>query len=145
MRRETESEDLPVTASEQKALIFVFDDNEAIRTLVRIHLQQAGYAVRAFEDAVEGGRAMLDTPPDLLICDINMPFLDGLEFLVAMKTDVRVARVPTIVLTSRTDEDTEMAAANAGAAAFLTKPLRRGDLIRSVEQVLSRRRVGSMP
>jgi len=130
---------------DRKALIFVFDDNEAIRTLVRIHLQQAGYAVRVFEDAVEGGRAMLETPPDLLICDVNMPYMDGLEFLGAMKTDARVARVPTIMLTSRTDEDTEMAAANAGAARFLTKPLRRDDLIQAVAQVLSRRSVGGMP
>ncbi|MBE0621760.1 MAG: DNA-binding response regulator, partial [Burkholderiales bacterium] len=49
--------------SDRKPLIFVFDDNEAIRTLVRIHLQQAGYEVRVFEDAVEGGRAMLESPP----------------------------------------------------------------------------------
>ncbi|MBK5104687.1 MAG: response regulator [Burkholderiales bacterium] len=136
--------DLPMTDSDPKALIFVFDDNEAIRTLVRIHLQQAGYEVRVFEDAVEGGQAMLESPPDLLICDVNMPYMDGLAFLGAMKTDPRVAKVPAIMLTSRTDEETEMAAANAGAARFLTKPLRRDDLLQAVQQVLSRSRIGGV-
>ena len=129
---------------ERKPLIFVFDDNEAIRTLIRLHLQQEGYEVRDFEDAVAGGQAMLETPPDLLISDINMPYMDGLEFLGAMKTDARVARVPTIMLTSRTDEETEMAAGNAGAARFLTKPLRRDDLLQAVAQVLSKSRVGGV-
>ncbi|MBE0625926.1 MAG: response regulator [Burkholderiales bacterium] len=133
-----------MTDSDRKALIFVFDDHEAIRTLVRIHLQQAGYEVRVFEDAVEGGQAMLESPPDLLVCDINMPYMDGLAFLAAMKTDPRVARVPTILLTSRTDEDSEMAAAEAGAARFLTKPLRRDDLLRAVQQVLSWSQLGGV-
>ena len=130
--------------NEKKATIFVFEDNEVIRNLIRIHLQQAGYAVRAFEDAVEGGKAMLESPPDLLISDINMPYMDGLEFLGAMKTDPRVARIPTILLTSRTDEETEMAAATVGAARFLTKPLRKDELLQAVEQVLSRARIGSL-
>jgi DNA-binding response OmpR family regulator len=143
-RRATEPEDFPMAEPDRKEIIFVFDDNDAMRTLVRLHLQQAGYEVRVFEDAVEGGRALLESPPDLLISDVNMPYMDGLEFLGAMKTDPRVARVPTIMLTSRTDEETEMAAANAGAARFLTKPLRRNDLIQAVEEVLSKKRVGGL-
>lgn len=131
-----------MTEPDRKAVIFVFDDNEAMRTLIRLHLERAGYVVRAFEDAVEGGKAMLEAPPDLLISDVNMPYMDGLAFLGAMKTDPRVARVPTILLTSRTDVETEMEAANAGAARFLTKPLRRDQLMQAVEQVLSKARVG---
>jgi len=134
-----------MTVTDHPAHIFVFEDNEVIRNLIRIHLQQAGYAVRAFEDAVEGGKAMLDAPPDLLISDINMPYMDGLEFLGAMKTDPRVARIPAILLTSRTDEETELEAANVGAARFLTKPLRKDDLLQAVEQVLSRARIGGLP
>jgi DNA-binding response OmpR family regulator len=129
---------------DRKPLIFVFDDNEAMRTLIQLHLQRAGYEVHVFEDAVEGGTAMLETPPDLLISDVNMPYMDGLEFLGAMKTEPRVARVPTIMLTSRTDAETEMAAANLGAVRFLTKPLRQDDLLQAVEQVLSKVRVGGL-
>ena len=126
-------------------LIFVFDDNEAIRSLIRIHLQQAGYAVRVFEDAVEGGRAMLESPPDLLIIEFDMPYINGIEFLDAMKSDPRVARVPSIMLTGKRDGDLDMAASNAGAASFLTKPLRRDDLLQAVERVLSGKLVGRLP
>ena len=133
-----------MTEPDRKARIYVFDDNEAIRTLVRIHLQQAGYEVQAFEDAVEGGKAMLESPPDLLICDVNMPFMDGLTFVGAMKSEPRVARVPIIMLTSRTDEETEIAAANAGVAHFLIKPLRRDELLQVVQQILSRTRIGGV-
>jgi DNA-binding response OmpR family regulator len=129
---------------DRKPLVFIFDDNEAIRRLVRLHLQQAGYEVRAFEDAIEGGQAMLETPPDLLIIDVNMPYMDGLEFLAAMKTDPTVARIPSIMLTSRTDEETEMAAANLGAARFLIKPLSCDDLLQAVQQVLSKSRIGGL-
>jgi len=108
-----------MTEPDRKALIYVFDDDEAIRSLIRIHLQHAGYEVRVFEDAVEGGKAMLESPPDLLISDVNMPYMDGLEFLAAMKSDPRVAR-------------------------FLNKPLRSDDLLQAVQQVLSRVRVGSL-
>ena len=133
-----------MTEADRKEVIFVFDDNADMRTLIRLHLERAGYEVRVFEDAVEGGRAMLESPPDLLISDYNMPYLDGLKFLGAMRTDPRVARVPAIMLTSSTDAHVEMRAADAGAALFLTKPLRRDDLIRAVERVLSKKRVGGL-
>jgi CheY-like chemotaxis protein len=80
----------------------------------------------------------------LLISDYDMPYLDGLKFLSAMRTDPRVARVPAIMLTSSTDAHVEMGAADAGAAFFLTKPLRRDDLIQAVERVLSRKRIGGV-
>jgi len=134
-----------VTEPERKPLIYVFDDNEAIRLLVRIHLQQAGYEVRVFEDAVEGGKALLESPPDLLICDYEMPYMNGLEFLTAMNADARVGRIPTIMLTGRRDPETEMAASNVGVACFLTKPLRGDDLIGIVEKVLSGKLVGRLP
>jgi len=133
-----------MTEADRKEVIFVFEDNAAMRTLIRLHLERAGYEVRVFEDAVEGGRAMLESPPDLLISDYDMPYMDGIEFLGAMKTDPRIARVPAIMLTSRTDAHIEMAAADAGAALFLTKPLRCDDLIQAVERVLSRKRVGGL-
>jgi DNA-binding response OmpR family regulator len=129
----------------RKALIYVFDDNDAIRMLLRIHLQQAGYEARAFEDAVEGGKALVEAPPDLLICDYEMPYMSGLDFIVAMKSDANLARVPTIMLTGRRDPDTEMAASNAGIACFLTKPVSRDDLLHAVEQVLSGKLVGRLP
>lgn len=130
---------------DKKAVVYVFDDNEVIRMLIDMHLRQAGFEVHAFEDAVEGGKALLDTPPDLLICDIDMPFMNGLEFLGTLNADSSVRKVPTIVLTARTDADTETAASIAGADCFLTKPVQRENLLRMVNDVLSRGRARHRP
>lgn len=128
--------------TDTRGIIFVFEDSEVMRMLISMHLEQAGYTVRAFEDAVEGGRAMLDSPPDLLICDVDMPFLNGLDLLGVMNSDARSAGVPTIMVTARTDTDSEMTAIRHGAARYMTKPLRREDLLRNVREVLAMKEAG---
>ena len=59
--------------------VLVIDDDEVFRHLVRIHLTNAGYKVETAEDAIEGGKALIERAPDLIICDINMPHLDGMQ------------------------------------------------------------------
>ena len=70
-----------------KLRILIIDDNASFRELLRIMLSNEGYAVQVAEDAVEGGKAMLATQPDLVICDIDMPYMDGLELLAALRED----------------------------------------------------------
>lgn len=123
----------------KKPLIFVLEDNKLMCDLICMHLTQAGYMVRGYVDAVEGGRAMLAQRPDLLVLDIGMPYLDGLELLGSMHSDVNTANIPTIVVTARTDSNTEHAAHAAGAARFLTKPLQRQQLLDAVADVLGKR------
>lgn len=119
-----------------RPLIHVLDDNQVMCSLICMHLEAQGYEVRGFTDAVEGGRALLASPPDLLVLDIAMPYLDGLELLGAMRTDARTKAIPTIILTARTDSQAETGAKAAGAARFLTKPLQRQQLIDAVSEVL---------
>lgn len=56
------------------------DDDPGMREMLRVHLCNAGYFVSMAEDAVVAGRLMLTMPPDLLIIDVEMPYLDGIEF-----------------------------------------------------------------
>ena len=123
----------------KKPLIFVLEDNQFMCDLICLHLTQAGYEVRGYADAVEGGRAMLAQRPDLLVLDIGMPYLDGLELLGAMHSDANTAGIPTVVVTARTDSNTEHAAHSAGAARFLTKPLQRQQLLDAVADILGKR------
>ena len=119
-----------------KALIYVLEDNKFMCDLICLHLTQAGHEVHGYLDAVEGGRAMLARRPDLLVLDIGMPYLDGLELLGAMRSDVNTAGIPTVVVTARTDSKTEHAAHEAGASRFLTKPLQRQQLLDAVADIL---------
>jgi DNA-binding response OmpR family regulator len=78
--------------------ILIVDDDPCLLGLLRLHLQNAGYCVHVAEDAVVAGRMLLSCPPDLLIVDVNMPYMDGLEFVRAVKSEERLAHIPVIFL-----------------------------------------------
>jgi DNA-binding response OmpR family regulator len=121
------------------ARIAVIDDDANMRDLLRIHLSNIGAKVDVFADASAGIRYILETPPDLLVLDLILPDLCGLEVLRAMKADAATRNIPVVVLTSRTDDQTLEQAKQIGVDAFLTKPLQREDLIESVLNQLVKR------
>jgi two-component system alkaline phosphatase synthesis response regulator PhoP len=104
-----------------KCKIIVVDDDECILGLLKLHLLNAGYDVRTAEDAVIGGRMALRDLPDLMIVDVDMPYMDGYEFVAALKADENTRDIPIVFLTSRTDGMDQ--AKRLGAAAYLTKPI----------------------
>ena len=124
----------------KKPRILIIDDDVGFRDLLRIHLTQAGYQVEVAEDGVEGGRALLANPPDLIVSDVNMPFLDGFELLSLMRSDESTAAIPVILLSGRSDVDTIAKAVDLGASDFLTKPVTHDQLLESVQACLARSR-----
>ena len=128
---------------ETKARILIIEDDPGFRDLLRLHLSASGYKVRVAEDGVAGGRAILADPPDLIISDIDMPFLDGLELLSLLKTEESTGSIPVILLSGRGDSDTLVKAVDAGAADYLIKPVTRDRLLESVEACLARARGGN--
>ena len=121
-----------------KARILIIDDDIGFRDLLRIHLSAAGYQVQVAEDGVTGGRALLAQTPDLIVTDLNMPFLDGFELLSLLRSDAETASIPVIMLSGRSDGDTMAKAVELGAADFLIKPVTLAQLLESVEACLSR-------
>lgn len=121
-----------------KIRILIIDDDEGFRFLLRLHLVHAGYEVQVAGDGVEGGRALLERPPDLIVSDLNMPFLNGIELLTLLKQDPSTASIPVILLTGSSDNAMLAQAASLGAADFLTKPVTRDDLLASVEACMRR-------
>src|ERR1051325_4228270 len=114
--------------------ILVVDDDPVVRELLQLHLGAEGYAVEAAEDAIAGGQAGLRKPPDLMICDVNMPHLDGIAFVDALRRDHGIARFPILFLTSEDDSaDKGMA---VGARDNLTKPIMKDRLLHAVRQAL---------
>jgi DNA-binding response OmpR family regulator len=122
----------------KKTRILIIDDDIGFRDLLRLHLTQAGFQVEIAEDGVEGGRALLAHPPDLVVSDINMPFLDGFELLSLMRSEESIASIPVILLSGRSDVDTIAKAVDLGAADFLTKPVTHDQLLESVQACLAR-------
>jgi len=109
------------------ATILIVDDDESLRDLLRLHLSDAGYDVLLAEDAIAAGYLVLRSPPDLIICDVHMPHLDGFDFVAALKADKTVPDIPVIFLTSM--EEGDHRGRTLGAVGYLTKPVRADRLL----------------
>ena len=114
------------------ASILIVDDDQSIRDLLRLHLSSAGYEVHVAEDAIAAGYMVLRSPPDLIITDINMPHMDGFEFIAALRADRAIPRIPVIFLTSV--EDGDLRGKELGAVGYVTKPVRADRLLSLVAQ-----------
>jgi CheY-like chemotaxis protein len=118
-----------------KAKIAVIDDDRFIRYLLDLHLRKAGYEVFAAEDAVEGARVILECTPDVILCDVDMPFMDGYEFVSALRADPATRHIPVIFLT--VNKSVGDRAKQLGAA-HLVKPVMADELLRTVAQFVPR-------
>ena len=114
------------------ANILIVDDDEGIRELLRLHLSSAGYTVTVTEDAIAAGYTVLRSRPDLIICDVNMPHMDGFQFVAALRSDKTIPDIPVIFLTSV--EDGDHRGKELGAVGYLTKPVRADRLLALVAQ-----------
>jgi DNA-binding response OmpR family regulator len=122
------------------ARVLILDDDRTMLELLRVHLKAVGHVVRIAPDAADGIRAILSDPPELILSDIGMPYLDGIELLRALRSDPATRKIPVIFLTGRTDDDTLVKARQLGADDFLTKPIQVEDLLSSIDKVLKRSR-----
>ena len=90
-------------AAQSAPTILAVDDDASIRDLLRLHLSNAGYRVVLAEDAIVAGHTIAREAPDLLLLDLDMPFMSGLEFLQALKSDNDVPKFPIVFLTGTAD------------------------------------------
>jgi two-component system, chemotaxis family, chemotaxis protein CheY len=109
------------------ATILVVDDEASVRELLKLHLSAAGYEVHVAADAIAAGYLVLRNPPDLIICDVNMPHMDGFEFISAVKADKSIPNIPVIFLT--TFEEGDHRGKELGVVGYLTKPIRADRLL----------------
>ena len=116
--------------SGRRGRVLVVDDDQVMRELVSIHLRNAGFEVQVAADAVEGGHAILREAPDLVVCDVEMPYLNGYEFVRALKTHDTTKHIPVVFLTVRSDAQEQ--ASKLGAAAYLRKPVTADRLLEIV-------------
>lgn len=105
-----------------------------MRELLRLHLSSAGYAVEVAEDAIAAGYSVLQAAPDLIVCDVAMPHMDGFELVAALRADAGVSKKPPVIfLTS--DREGEGRARELGGE-FLEKPVRLEELLAAVSRHL---------
>ena len=116
--------------------ILVIDDSPTIRQQLRFTLSQAGYAVIEAEDGAQGVQQLTsNVDTGVVICDVNMPKMSGLEFLTAVKNDVRVNKIPIVMLTTEGSAETITKARAEGAKGWIVKPFKPEMLLDAVKKL----------
>ena len=104
--------------------IMVVEDDQKIRQLLVDGLASQGYQVSAADNGLEALQSIDTFRPHLCIVDLNMPKIDGLAFLKALRNRPETSNMPSIVLTAQSDDDNINKAMELGAKHFLVKPIR---------------------
>jgi two-component system KDP operon response regulator KdpE len=126
--------------TESVPVVVVVEDEKQIRRFVRTALESEGCRVFEAQSGRQGLTEAATRKPDLVILDLGLPDLDGVEFI----RDLRAWSIlPIIVLSARTDENDKIAALDAGADDYLTKPFSVGELLARVRAALRRGATGS--
>lgn len=115
----------------------VVEDDEEIRFLIEFILQNQGYHVTLAKDG-NSALALLDnvSPPNLVVMDIMLPFMDGLSLVKHLREKPAWKEVPVLMLTAKTQEEDVLEAVRAGANDYLTKPFEPMELIKRVQRVV---------
>ena len=120
------------------ATIVVADDDADIRDLVVFKLEQSGHQVLAFGDGVSAVEACQQQPPELVLLDVMMPGMSGLDACRVMRADPALATVPVILLTARAQETDIEQGFRVGADDYVVKPFSPRELAARVTAVLER-------
>ena len=116
--------------------IAILEDNPSNMKLVSGVLQRAGYQILTAEDAETGIPLIREHLPDLVLMDIHMPGIDGLEATRLLKNEDRTRHIPVIAVTARAMEGDREAILAAGCDGYTTKPIRYKEMLALVERSL---------
>lgn len=125
-----------------KGRIFVVEDDESIRRLLEFALESQGYEVSGFSNALEGLEQMKQCPPELVLMDIMMEGMSGLEAVRLMRTVPQLRQVAVLMLTACDMEEDKISGLDAGADDYMTKPFSVLELCARVRALLRRSQGG---
>jgi putative two-component system response regulator len=122
----------------ERARILIVDDESLNIDVLQAYLEIDGFLnVDSTTNSAHALRMVREFRPDLLLLDINMPEVSGIEILKALRADAGVAMTPVVILTASSADETKLEALECGATDLLSKPVHRGELLARIRNVLS--------
>lgn len=141
----TEGELLTLAATQPTAIaddlagakVLIVDDNPDVRSYVSSILREQGYQIWTARNGLEGLKTAQDQRPHLIVTDLMMPQVSGLDMIRMVRQDADLKGIPVILLTAKADEDTRIEGAEKGADAYLSKPFNDRELLAEVRNLLA--------
>lgn len=120
-------------------IVLVVDDDPVILKLLEVNFEMEGFGVLVAHDGEEGIAVARDARPDVIVSDIMMPKVSGLELVVALKSDPETSDIPIILLSAKAQNADVRSGLDAGADDYVTKPFEPLDLVDRVNRLLEAR------
>ncbi len=118
------------------ALVLVVDDNEDNLRIISEILRTRGYSVRLAQDGATALRSLEEERPDIVLLDVMMPEMDGIQVLDRIRTNPKLAAVPVIMVTAKVEDEDVLAGYKGGADYYITKPFTARQLLHGIGLVL---------
>lgn len=119
--------------------VLVVDDDPQVLRLMRVNLELEGYDVVSAPDGEEALEAVVSERPDVVVCDVMMPGVDGLTVLRNLRANPKTSKIPFVVVSAKAQRADVKAALDMGADRYITKPFDPQELLDAVEHLLTNR------
>jgi two-component system phosphate regulon response regulator PhoB len=126
-----------------KQTILIIEDERALVEVLTYNLRKEGFDVHSATDGQDGLRRAQTTLPDLIVLDLMLPVIEGLEVCRVLKSGVRTRDIPLLMLTARSEEVDEIVGFQMGADDYVTKPFKIKPLIQRIKALLRRKKTAS--
>lgn len=133
----SEAASSPLSVTPSTATVLVVEDNADMRSYISGVLQKAGYEVWTARHGQEGFNVATERQPQLIVTDLMMPYVSGLDMIRMIRQDDCLKGTPVVLLTAKADEDTRIEGAEVGADAYLSKPFNDRELLAEVRNLLA--------
>lgn len=116
--------------------ILIVDDDPTTRKLIGLYLRAKGYDTATAENGFDAIEKLGIENYNLIVSDINMPYMDGIEFVKVVRSDSAWAHIPILIVTTETDPEERERAMAAGANGYLTKPVTAETVVQHIRHIL---------
>ena len=116
--------------------ILIVDDDKTTRKLLSLYLKEGGFNVATAENGLNAMEKLGSDNFHLVMTDLNMPFMDGIEFIKTMKANPATVHIPALMLTAETDGEERTRAFKAGADGYLSKPVTAEEVVAKIRQMV---------
>lgn len=116
--------------------ILIVDDDKTTRKLLSFYLKGSGFEIVTAENGLDALEKLGMNDINLVMTDLNMPYMDGIELVKTLKSDPNLAQIPIIMVTTEADINEQNRAFEAGANAYVTKPVTADMIVRKIKEIL---------